>query len=112
MLRADGDAVYSLVKGNFYDVNTIAVVGNTSIDRMSIATASLGIWVVLAEVFSSPRELNQSDTTRLGNLLKSEIYVIILFGIIPREDGDEVWYIRIVFMLVIGLGIGPFPIHL
>ena len=79
---------------------------------MSIATVPVGILIVLAEVFSSPRELNQSDTTRLGNLLKSEIYVIILFGIIPPEDGDEVWYIRIVFMLVIGLGIGPFPIHL
>ena len=88
------------------------MVGNTSIDRMSIETASLGIWVVLAEVFSSPRELNQSDTTRLGNLLKPEIYVIILFGIIPHEDGDEVRYIRIVFMLVISLGIGPFPIYL
>ena len=67
----------------------------------------LCIFIVLCEVIWSPRELNQSNTTRLSDILKAKIDILIIAFLC--KDRNEIRDLWLVLMLDISLFIRPFP---
>ena len=85
-LRADSDAVQDLIEGYLDHINVLVVMRTPSFDMMAIASMALCVFIVLCEVFWSPRELNQSNTTRLSDILKAEVKILVIAFLSKDRD--------------------------